>query len=73
MSEYQAMDEYTGGGSILNGWTSVRNIVTECDVHRLSPDAIENVWRIVKAGGECIILDGQIMAADEAAEKAMTK
>lgn len=55
-------DDYHGGGSILNGYTTVRNVASECESHNLSDYVAKEVWRIVSSGGEVIILNGEIKA-----------
>ncbi len=56
-----AWADYHGGGTILNGWTTVRNVVTACS--ELSHFEQERVWNILRAGGEVIINNGRIQTA----------
>lgn len=65
---YQPINQYHGGGSVLHGTTTVWNVVSECKVHDLSDEQTNEVFEIIRNGGEVIILSGEIKAANYGVE-----
>lgn len=61
VGQYPSLSDYMGGGTILNCWSTVRNVVSVCS--DLSPFEQEHVWKIIRAGGEVLVNDGKIRAA----------
>lgn len=59
MSKYPTFEEYHDGGSILNGYTTVNNVIAECRNHSVDFD---EVIGLIKSGNEVIILSGEIKA-----------
>ena len=57
--KYPTFDEYQGGGSILNKYTTIKNTIAECEEHGV--DFLE-VIGLIQAGNEVIILSGEIKA-----------
>lgn len=62
-THYTKWRDYHGGGSILNEYTTLRNVVSECAINQLSDDDVDEVFRILRKRGEVIILNGEIKAA----------
>jgi hypothetical protein len=58
---YPSMGCYEAGGSLLNGYTTVRNIMLEMGEMR-DHRQIEDAWKVIRHGGEVIIQGGQIRA-----------
>ena len=54
---YPRYEDYDGGGSILNGHTSVRNVIFECGQNGV---LTKEVFRLLCKGMEIIIMDGRI-------------
>ena len=61
VGQYPVWADYRGIGTILNGYTTVRNVVIECS--ELSHFEQERVWNILRAGGEVIVNNGRIQTA----------
>lgn len=57
--QYPSMDDYHGGGTILNGYTSVNNVVDECRKELVNH---WDVFALLADGFEVIINDGEIKA-----------
>jgi hypothetical protein len=47
---YPALSEYSGGCSILNGHTTVKNVLAEC--RDCTPEVSDEVFRLLCAGHE---------------------
>jgi hypothetical protein len=56
---YPKMDEYSGGGSILNEHTTIKNVTQECLRSGVSAD---EVFALIRSGNEVIICHGKIQA-----------
>lgn len=59
LKSYPTFDEYDGGGSLLNEYTTIKNILSECGGRYI--DFIEIV-KLIRAGNEVLILSGEIKA-----------
>lgn len=56
---YPSLDQYHGGGSILNEHTTIRDVTQEC---RRSGISADEVFSLIRNGNEVIICDGKIQA-----------
>ena len=58
---YPSLSEYDGGCSILNGHTTIRNVLAEC--RECTPEVCDEVFRLLREGNEVFLLGGEIKAA----------
>ena len=58
---YPSLSQYDGGCSILNGHTTIRNVLAEC--RECTPEVCDEVFRLLREGNEVFLLGGEIKAA----------
>ena len=57
---YPSLDEHKGGGAILNGHTTINNVLAEC--FACTPAVADEVFDLLRQKKEVLILQGEIKA-----------